>query len=109
MAGESNSQTLSSATNNQSDNNIVNSNNNNSSASGLTADLITHQQQQSEMIEDEDPLLISQSLTYVTDDGGTLHSFQSAPFSAGTILFVQLKVMSLSLNYDRCISTCSDS
>ena len=108
MAGESNSQTLPSATNNQSDNNIPNSNNNNSSASGLTADLITHQQQQSEMIEDEDPLLISQSLTYVTDDGGTLHSFQSAPFSAGTILFVQLKVMSLSLNYDRCMSTCSD-
>mmetsp|Transcript_10447 Transcript_10447/g.16387 ORF Transcript_10447/g.16387 Transcript_10447/m.16387 type:complete len:267 (-) Transcript_10447:87-887(-) len=32
---------------------------------------------------DEDPLLISQSLTYVTDDGSVLHSFQSAPFSFG--------------------------
>jgi hypothetical protein len=34
-------------------------------------------------IVDEDPLLISQSLTYVTDDGSVLHSFQSAPFSLG--------------------------
>ena len=34
-----------------------------------------------EMIADEDPLLISQSLTYVTDDGSVLHSFASAPFS----------------------------
>lgn len=34
-------------------------------------------------ILDEDPLLISQSLTYVTDDGSVLHSFQSAPFSYG--------------------------
>jgi len=30
---------------------------------------------------DEDPLLISQTLTYVTDDGSVLHSFQSSPFS----------------------------
>jgi hypothetical protein len=34
-------------------------------------------------IIDEDPLLISQSLTYVTDDGSILHSFQSSPFSWG--------------------------
>jgi len=34
-------------------------------------------------IVDEDPLLISQSLTYVTDDGSVLHSFQSSPFSWG--------------------------
>jgi hypothetical protein len=34
-------------------------------------------------ILDEDPLLISQTLTYVTDDGSVLHSFQSAPFSYG--------------------------
>jgi hypothetical protein len=33
---------------------------------------------------DEDPLLISQTLTYVTDDGSVLHSFESAPFSFGT-------------------------
>jgi hypothetical protein len=38
-------------------------------------------EQQTEMLADEDPLLISQSLTYVTDDGSVLHSFQSAPFS----------------------------
>jgi hypothetical protein len=36
-----------------------------------------------EHIVDEDPLLISQSLTYVTDDGSVLHSFQSASFSWG--------------------------
>lgn len=35
-------------------------------------------------IVDEDPLLISQTLTYVTDDGSVVHSFQSAPFSFGT-------------------------
>ena len=39
-------------------------------------------QKQQLMLADEDPLLISQSLTYVTDDGGILHSFQSAPLSA---------------------------
>lgn len=39
------------------------------------------------MLADEDPLLISQSLTYVTDDGSTLHSFHSAPFSIGTCAF----------------------
>ncbi|EEC51578.1 predicted protein [Phaeodactylum tricornutum CCAP 1055/1] len=42
--------------------------------------------QKAEMLVDEDPLLISQSLTYVTDDGSTLHSFESAPFSYGTII-----------------------
>jgi hypothetical protein len=35
-------------------------------------------------IVDEDPLLISQTLTYVTDDGSVIHSFQSDPFSFGT-------------------------
>lgn len=53
-----------------------------SSAISVT-DLVAQQQQKAEMLADEDPLLISQSLTYVTDDGGTLHSFQSAPFSLG--------------------------
>jgi hypothetical protein len=41
-------------------------------------------QQKAAMLADEDPLLISQSLTYVTDDGSILHSFESAPFSVGT-------------------------
>lgn len=41
----------------------------------------TAQKQKTEMLADEDPLLISQSLTYVTDDGSVLHSFHSAPFS----------------------------
>lgn len=44
---------------------------------------LTEQQKRAEMLADEDPLLISQSLTYVTDDGSVLHSFQSAPYSAG--------------------------
>lgn len=35
-------------------------------------------------IVDEDPLMISQTLTYVTDDGSVVHSFHSAPFSWGT-------------------------
>ena len=46
----------------------------------------THEQRKAEMLADEDPLMISQSLTYVTDDGGLLHSFQSAPFSTGKSL-----------------------
>ena len=41
-------------------------------------------------ILDEDPLLISQSLTYVTDDGSVLHSFNSAPFSSGTLFFLKI-------------------
>lgn len=49
-------------------------------------DLVAQKQQQAEMIADDDPLLISQSLTYVTDDGGTLLTFQSAPFSTGSFL-----------------------
>lgn len=44
-------------------------------------DPIIAQQQKAAMLADEDPLLISQSLTYVTDDGSTLHSFNSAPLS----------------------------
>jgi hypothetical protein len=44
------------------------------------------QQQKAEMLADEDPLLISQSLTYVTDDGSVLHSFQSAPYATSTFL-----------------------
>lgn len=39
-------------------------------------------------IVDEDPLLISQSLTYVTDDGGVLHSFRYSPFAKGKGLFL---------------------
>lgn len=47
--------------------------------------LTIDKQQKAEMLADEDPLLISQSLTYVTDDGSVLHSFQSAPFSLGKL------------------------
>lgn len=42
--------------------------------------------QKQEMMEDEDPLLISQSLTYITDDGSVLHSFHTASFSTSTYL-----------------------
>ena len=46
------------------------------------------QQQKAQMIADEDPLLISQSLTYVTDDGSTLHSFNSEPYSLSELSLV---------------------
>ncbi len=39
------------------------------------------QQAATQYIVDEDPLLIAQTLTYVTDDGSVVSSFQSAPFS----------------------------
>ncbi|KAI2509937.1 hypothetical protein MHU86_4502 [Fragilaria crotonensis] len=43
---------------------------------------------------DEDPLLIAQTLTYVTDDGSVVLSFQSAPFSLGfKIRFILLEVI----------------
>jgi hypothetical protein len=48
-----------------------------------TGPQLTEKQQKAQMLADEDPLLISQSLTYVTDDGSTLHSFESAPYSLG--------------------------
>lgn len=36
-----------------------------------------------EMLVDDDPLLIAQTLTYVTDDGSVAMSFQQAPFTFG--------------------------
>lgn len=38
-------------------------------------------QQQMNVIDHEDPLLIAQSLTYITDDGSVVVSFAAAPFS----------------------------
>ncbi len=38
-------------------------------------------------IDPDDPLLIAQSLTYVTDDGSVIMSYSSAPFSFGECLF----------------------
>jgi hypothetical protein len=35
------------------------------------------------VVDPDDPLLIAQTLTYVTDDGSVLLSFTSAPFSFG--------------------------
>jgi len=57
------------------------------SASSLPHQTLDAQQkkEKQEMMLDEDPLLISQTLTYVTDDGSVLHSFQSAPFSFGRL------------------------
>jgi hypothetical protein len=46
-------------------------------------DFASIEKHQAAMLDGEDPLLISQSLTYVTDDGETLHSFNSAPLSTG--------------------------
>lgn len=36
------------------------------------------------VVDPEDPLLIAQTLTYVTDDGSVMLSFTPAPFSFGT-------------------------
>jgi hypothetical protein len=41
-------------------------------------------QQTQQMVMDEDPLLIAQTLTYVTDDNSVILSFKSAPASWGT-------------------------
>jgi len=60
----------------------------NNTTTAEAASVAQQEQQKVEMLADEDPLLISQSLTYVTDDGGILHSFQSAPFSTGTFRVV---------------------
>lgn len=64
-------------------------NNNNSSSSSSSINMLQRTRSK-DMVEDhhnhivdEDPLLISQSLTYVTDDGSVLHSFRSSPFSMG--------------------------
>ena len=80
------------------------SNNHNSISSiqnshSITADFDTSKQQQQPIMmmhgvdDHEDPLLISQSLTYVTDDGGTLHSFHSAPLSTGTWVAIVIDVV----------------
>jgi len=47
------------------------------------------------MMSDEDPLLISQSLTYVTDDGSVLHSFKASPLSSS--FKAQMLVLEVSL------------
>lgn len=39
------------------------------------------------VVDPDDPLLIAQTLTYVTDDGSVLLSFTSATFSFGEHLF----------------------
>ena len=74
-----------------------------SSQSITVEDLVAQQQQKAEMIADEDPLLISQSLTYVTDDGGTLHTFQSANFSTGSLANkIIVRVCSFRLESKQC-------
>jgi hypothetical protein len=40
------------------------------------------------VVDPDDPLLIAQTLTYVTDDGSVLLSFTSAPFSFGEFVLV---------------------
>ena len=53
-----------------------------------TQQLQQHQEQFGEEVDPDDPLLIAQTLTYVTDDGSVMLSFTSAPFSFGK-LFVE--------------------
>ena len=77
--------------NNNNNNHSDNNNNNNSSGSSTMLQRTRSQDMVDDHhnhIVDEDPLLISQSLTYVTDDGSVLHSFRSSPFSMGTFIFI---------------------
>lgn len=50
---------------------------------------------------DEDPLLIAQTLTYVTDDGSVVLSFQSAPFSLGMYRY---SIIALGERFATCFS-----
>jgi hypothetical protein len=43
------------------------------------------------VVDPDDPLLIAQTLTYVTDDGSVLLSFTSAPFSFGELALVLVR------------------
>ena len=46
------------------------------------------------VVDPDDPLLIAQTLTYVTDDGSVLLSFTSAPFSFGKVIQMLICVVS---------------
>ena len=68
-------------TKNESTNNVNSPNN--------AQDMTFSQQEQGQfnnneiIVDPDDPLLIAQTLTYVTDDGSVVLSFTSAPFSFG--------------------------
>ena len=49
--------------------------------------------QQMMHLDPEDPLLIAQSLTYVTDDGSVSLSFASAPFSFCKFVFLAVSYL----------------
>lgn len=53
------------------------------------------------IVDPDDPLLIAQTLTYVTDDGSVLLSFTSAPFSFGELQFIYV-VYGICLLYGIC-------
>ena len=51
-------------------------------ADGLDQNIpMDNQQTQAGTIDPDDPLLIAQTLTYVTDNGSIVMSYSSAPFS----------------------------
>lgn len=80
--------------NNRTDGSVVSNNSN----TGIIHDKL--------MIDHDDPLLIAQSLTYITDNGSVVHTFSSAPFSFGfkirffllELIFIFLLVAAVPIN-----------
>jgi len=72
-----------------------------STSINASQDMLSSQQQQhqgqfnnDEVVDPDDPLLIAQTLTYVTDDGSVVLSFTSAPFSfAFKLRFVVIEII----------------
>ena len=47
----------------------------------LSSQSMQYQQDDGDIIDPDDPLLIAQTLTYVTDNGSVVMSYSSAPFT----------------------------
>lgn len=56
-----------------------------------------HEEPQNGTIDPDDPLLIAQTLTYVTDNGSIVMSYSSAPFSTGTPVDAYFPVLRIAL------------
>lgn len=60
-------------------------------ADGLDQNMqMDNQQTQAGTIDPDDPLLIAQTLTYVTDNGSIVMSYSSAPFSTCKLALVKI-------------------
>ncbi len=84
--------------NNNNNSNSADNENNEEQALGVPA--IEQMDLPPPVVDPDDPLLIAQTLTYVTDDGSVLLSFTSAPFSFGQSLYFLVNFRSDSLVFD---------